>query len=63
MNKRRWYTSVVVLFKNIRATFSALNNYKMGIFIPLVSFLLLGAMVLWLVNTIAPLAPFVYSLF
>jgi hypothetical protein len=30
---------------------------------PFVGFLLLGAVILWLVNTVAPLAPFVYSLF
>lgn len=61
--KRNWFTGIVVILKTARVTFSTLSNHRLGIFIPFVACLLLGAIVLWLVNTIAPLAPFVYSLF
>jgi len=43
-------------------TLRAFRNHRLGRFLPVVLFLLLWAIVLWLLNSIAPLAPFVYSL-
>jgi hypothetical protein len=41
----------------------AFRNQGLGRFVPFVFVLLFGAAVLWIINTIAPLAPFIYSLF
>jgi hypothetical protein len=60
---RPWYTGVVLTWKTVMATLAMLRKHRLGALIPLFGLLLLGAMVLWLINTIAPLAPFVYSLF
>jgi len=47
----------------ILRTFSMLRNADLGAFVPFVAFLFLGAGALWVVNSIAPLAPLIYSLF
>lgn len=60
---RRWYTGLVIVLKTARETFATLGRHRLGAFAPFVGILLLGAVVLWVINTIAPLAPFVYSLF
>lgn len=60
---RRWYSGIVIAAKTALTMFEALRRHRLGVFIPFVAFLLLGSAVIWLVNTIAPLAPFVYSLF
>lgn len=60
---RRWYTGLVVISKTALTTFSTFNNHRLRAFVPFVGALLLGSIVLWLINAIAPLAPFVYSLF
>ena len=60
---RRWYTGLVVVSKTALATFSTFNNHRLRAFVPFVGCLLLGSIVLWFINAIAPLAPFVYSLF
>jgi hypothetical protein len=44
-------------------TLSMLRSHRLGAFIPFVVCLMLGSGLIWLANTIAPLAPFVYSLF
>ncbi len=44
-------------------TFGALRAQSMGAFAPLLVLLLLLAALLWAINAVAPLAPFVYSLF
>ena len=63
MTKRRWYTSLVLTWKTVLSTSAMLRQHRLGALIPLFGILLLGTIVLWLINTIAPLAPFVYSLF
>ena len=63
MTKRPWYTSWLLTWKTVTTTLGMLRQHRLGALIPLFGILLLGAMVLWLINTIAPLAPFVYSLF
>jgi len=44
-------------------TLTMLRNVDLGAFVPFVAFLFMGAGVLWVVNSIAPLAPLIYSLF
>jgi hypothetical protein len=61
--KRRWYTNLVTLPLTALRTMSTFRNYQLGSFVPLLTFLFTGAVVLWMVNAIAPLAPFIYSLF
>ena len=63
IRSRRWYTGFVVIWKTAFQTFGTLSNHKLKAFVPFVGALLLGSVVLWLINAIAPLAPFVYSLF
>jgi hypothetical protein len=53
----------VVIPRTALRTAGAFNNQGLGRFVPFVFVLLLGSAVLWLINTIAPLAPFIYSLF
>ena len=44
-------------------TFGSLRAYRLGALSPLFVLLVLTAALLWMINAIAPLAPFVYSLF
>lgn len=44
-------------------TFQTFSHHRLGAFVPFVGLLLLLAGVLWVINAIAPVAPFVYSLF
>ncbi len=62
-NKRRWYAGLVVVPLTAMRTATTLSNQGLGRFVPFVFVLLFGAAVLWVLNTIAPLAPFIYSLF
>ena len=61
--RRRWHTGMFLLVTTASRTMSMLSKQRMGRFAPFLGFLLLGSALLWVVNTIAPLAPFVYSLF
>lgn len=63
MPRRRWYTGGLIIGKTALRTFGTLRDHRLGVLIPIVGYLLLGSIVLWVINTIAPLAPFVYSLF
>ena len=60
---RPWYSGLVVVPLTMLRTFSMLRNSDLGAFVPFVAILFMGAGVLWLVNSIAPLAPLIYSLF
>ena len=62
-NRRHWYTGIALLAKTAARTFSTLRSHRLGRFVPFLGVLLFGAIVLWFINTIAPLAPFVYSQF
>ncbi len=62
-NRRRWYTGLVIVPSTALRTAKAFSDRGLGRFVPFVLVLLLGAAVLWVINTIAPLAPFIYSLF
>lgn len=60
---RRWLVALRVVPITVTRTFQTLSRHRLGVFIPFVGILLLLAGVLWTINAIAPLAPFVYSLF
>ena len=60
---RRWLLGLQVLARTVARTFSTLVDQGLGPFVPFVGLLLLLAGALWVINVIAPLAPFVYSLF
>jgi hypothetical protein len=62
-SKRRWYTGVALVPRTAWRTAAAFRSQGLGRFVPFVLVLLLGSAVLWVLNTIAPLAPFIYSLF
>jgi hypothetical protein len=62
-SRRSWYTNLLMITRTALRTMTMFRNYGMGEFVPFMAFLFAGAVVLWLVNAIAPLAPFVYSLF
>jgi hypothetical protein len=61
--RRHWYTGIVLVPMIAVETMSMLQRHRIGRLVPFFVFLLFGAAFLWLVNAIAPLAPFVYSLF
>ncbi|MFT6400312.1 MAG: hypothetical protein ACJAYU_005083 [Bradymonadia bacterium] len=60
---RPWYTGIAILLTTVSRTVSSLRNHRLGVLVPVFGVLLLLAIMLWAINTIAPLAPFVYSLF
>jgi hypothetical protein len=62
-NRRKWYTGLVVVPLTAVRTAATLRNQGLARFVPFVLVLLLGSAILWVINTIAPLAPFIYSLF
>ena len=49
--------------KTAYRTVQMFGNLRLGGMAPFFAILLVGAVVLWFINAIAPLAPFVYSLF
>jgi hypothetical protein len=61
--RRGWVTSLRIVRLTALRTISTFRSYKLGEFVPFLVFLFTGAVALWVVNTIAPLAPFIYSLF
>jgi len=62
-NRRPWYAGLVIVPRTALRTVKAFRDQGLGRFVPFVLVLMLGAAVLWVINTIAPLAPFIYSLF
>ena len=63
MSEKNWFAGLRVIPATVRRTFSTLMKHRLGKFAPWVGLLLLLAGVLFVINAIAPLAPFVYSLF
>lgn len=61
--RRRWYTDLVLLPKTVARTAGALRAQRLGVLVPLLLTLVTLALILTAINAIAPLAPFVYSLF
>jgi hypothetical protein len=62
-HKRSWYTGLVVIPRIALRTMRMFNLQGLGRFVPLILVLLVGSALLWIINGIAPLAPFIYSLF
>ena len=60
---REWLAAMRIVPGTIRRTFVTFSHHRLGVFVPFVGVLFLLAGVLWFINAIAPLAPFVYSLF
>jgi hypothetical protein len=60
---RRWLVSLSYVPGTIARTMSTFTHHRLGIFVPFVGFLMLLAGVMWIIHAVAPLAPFVYSLF
>ncbi len=56
-------TRVRLLALTIVRTASMLLTQRLGRFVPFFVVLLVGAVLMWIVHSVAPLAPFVYSLF
>ncbi|HZS38416.1 MAG TPA: hypothetical protein VFF06_16390 [Polyangia bacterium] len=63
MGRRRWYTGLVLVSKTTSRTLRAFRDHGLGPFVPFVLYLLAGSLLLWVISAIAPVAPFVYSLF
>lgn len=61
--RHRWYTGPGLVVRNIARTASVLRAQGLGSFIPLAAVLFALSGGIWLVNSISPLAPFIYSLF
>jgi hypothetical protein len=59
----QWLAALRMVPRTIARTFGTLRSHRLGAFVPFVGVLFLLAAVLWVISTIAPLAPFVYSLF
>lgn len=60
---RRWHSPVTNAARALGRTLAALRAYGLGALVPLFIVLALTAGLLALINTLSPLAPFVYSLF
>ena len=61
--QRRWYTPALMVPRIALRTLGMLRLQGLGRFTPLLLVLLVGSALLWIINGIAPLAPFIYSLF
>jgi hypothetical protein len=62
-SKRSWYTGILLVPRTALRTAATFRAHGLGLFVPFVLLLLVGSAILWVLNTIAPLAPFIYSLF
>ena len=60
--RRRWFTGPLLILRTCVRTTGALHSHRLLALGPLFFLLLLFAVVLYLINAIAPVAPFVYSL-
>jgi len=60
--RRRWTTGVRLIWISCARTIDAFHDHELGSLTLLFFVLMLFAVVLYLINAIAPIAPFVYSL-
>ena len=60
---RRWMTALSLVAGTVRRTFESFAHHRLGVFMPVLVLLFLLAGALWVINTLAPLAPVVYTLF
>ena len=63
MSRRPWYSGMVIVGSTVLRTLGMLRRHRLGVLIPFVLLLFATAIILYAVNSISPLAPFVYSLF
>jgi hypothetical protein len=61
--RRSWYTGIVLVPRTVLRTARTFRVHGLSPFVPLLFLLVAGSAILWILNTIAPLAPFIYSLF
>lgn len=61
--RRRWYSGVQAVAGASLGVFSNLRARRLGGLIPVMVALYLAAILLYFINLVSPLAPFVYSLF
>ena len=61
--QRRWFHGPLILVRTALGAAGMLRRQRLGFLIPALALLLAFAVVMWAVNAVAPLAPFVYSLF
>lgn len=61
--RRPWYAAPLLAVKTVAAVFLALKDNRLALLIPVAAVLVAVALLLWFVNLVSPLAPFVYSLF
>ena len=59
---QRWMSSAALLLRTCQRTMAGFVNQKLAVMVPLFVALLLFSIVLIFLDSIAPLAPFVYSL-
>ncbi len=62
-DRRKWYTGIVLVPRTALRTLSMFRSQGLARLWPFLVILLLGSAVLGVINTVAPLAPFIYSLF
>lgn len=60
---RQWNSGIAVMYRTIARTVQTLRSHRLGALVPVFGLLLLVSILVWAINSIAPLAPFVYSLF
>jgi hypothetical protein len=60
--RRRWTTRFGLIWTTTSWTVDAFHDHELGSLTPLFFVLLMFAVVLYLINAVAPIAPFVYSL-
>ncbi len=62
-NKRKFYAGLVLVPRIALRTLATFRDQGLGRFVPFFVVLLVGSAMLWVINSVAPLAPFIYSLF
>jgi hypothetical protein len=63
MSTRAIYWRLSTMARTVLRTAEVLRAHRLGTFIPLLGLLMVLSAVMWVVSAIAPVAPFVYSLF
>ena len=63
MKKRRWYSGPLSILRTLGSVLGAFSRNNLKEVIPFIAVLYAIAFLLYLINLVSPLAPFVYSLF
>ena len=62
MPNRHWYTGPTIVIRTAFLSLTAFRQHGLKGFIPLVLFLFLIGILLYIASSFTPLAPFIYSL-